>query len=134
MAVYKTTKVGTSQSGDTLLHGGNDDMKKPTALEYLKKCMDECSDKLSNPSFFTGNDLQKSSQRVEVLRDTRPRCGLKMPEQWDESVKVRGWGMWTYSGGTVEEFGHCDYSKCPRHKEFIRSSPWKDIRALIQQE
>jgi len=105
-------------------------MNVTKANEYLKKCMDNCSDKLSDPSFFAGNKLQSNALRGEGLRDISPRCGCKMPAQWSDGAKRRGWGMWIFSGGTAEVFGHCRYTDCPRRNEFLRTAPRKEIRKL----
>jgi len=107
-------------------------MPKITATEYLQKCMDECSDKLADPYFFSSNTLQKNALRVESMRDMSPRCGLKMPEHWPDDVKNRGYGIWLYSGGTAEVFGHCSYADCPRRNGFLRQAPWKHLRKLAQ--
>jgi len=95
-----------------------------TIEEYMSKCRINCNDRISESCFFEENGLQKNALRVETLRDTTPRCGLKMPNQWHESVKRRGWGMWVFSGGSASVFGHCNHD-CPRRTEFIRTAPKK---------
>lgn len=101
---------------------------KMIANEYLQKCMAECGEKLADPSYFSGNDRQQNTLRVEILRDMSPRCGLKMPEHWHADAKRRGWGMWIFSGGTAEVFGHCSYADCPMRNSFLRHAPQKHIR------
>lgn len=98
--------------------------------DYLTNCMNNCSDKLTEPSFFSPDSLQRNALRVETLRDMSPRCGLKMPEHWHEDVKRRGWGIWIFSGGCASVFGHCEYYNCPRKKWFLQTAPRKEIRAL----
>ena len=100
------------------------------AQTYLKKCMDECGDKLSDPSFFADDSPQCNALRVENMRDMSPRCGHKLPEHWNEAAKKRGWGRWIYSGGSASVFGHCVYSDCPLKEFFLRHAPLKSIRDL----
>ena len=95
--------------------------------EYMAKCREHCTDRLAEACFFEENGMQKNALRVETLRDTSPRCGLKIPSQWNESAKRRGWGLWLFSGGTASIFGHCD-NNCPRRAEFIQTAPKKAWR------
>lgn len=104
------------------------------ATVYLAQCMNNCSDKLSDPHLFNPNSLQRNALRVETLRDISPRCGLKMPEQWSDGAKQRGWGMWIFSGGSASVFGHCDYRNCPLKNWFLQTAPRKEIRALATEE
>lgn len=99
------------------------------ASEYLQKCMNNCTSRIAEECFFKENDLQRNALRVESLRDMSPRCGEKMPEHWHEDVKKRGWGIWIFSGGSASVFGYCD-ANCPRKNEFLRTAPYKGIRAL----
>lgn len=72
------------------------------AISYLRACMDYCDEKLSDQSFFGHNSLQVNALRVESMRDTSPRCGLKPEhgsEAWKKDILKRGWGIWIFSGG-----------------------------------
>lgn len=95
--------------------------------EYMTKCRENCTNKLAEACFFEENGMQKNALRVESLRDMTPRCGLKVPEQWHESAKQRGWGLWVFSGGSASVFGYCD-NDCPRKNEFIQTAPQKQWR------
>ena len=101
--------------------------------DYMMQCVKDCTNRICEPCFFSENGLQKNALRVEILRDMTPRCGLKMPEHWHESVKQRGWGLWVFSGGSASVFGHCD-NDCPRKKEFIRTAPKKQWRLMNEND
>lgn len=113
--------------------GKTSSKKKITVHEYLQKCREECGNRLADKSFFEPDSLQRNALRVEALRDMSPRCGMKMPEHWAESVKERGWGLWIFSGGTAEVFGHCD-GNCPLRNFFLRTAPYKYLRELAAPE
>ena len=95
--------------------------------DYMIQCVKNCTNRICEPCFFSENGLQENALRVESLRDMTPRCGLKVPEQWHESAKQRGWGLWVFSGGSASVFGYCD-NDCPRKNEFIRTAPKKQWR------
>lgn len=95
--------------------------QKMTAEEYLLKCQEYCSRRLTDPAFFAEND-----SNVEII----PRCGYKTPEHWTQEEQNRWWA-WIYCGGTIEGFGYCDLKDCPMHEAFLRTAPYKHIRNLV---
>lgn len=95
--------------------------------EYILKCQQDCGQRIP-VNFYHDDSLQRNALRVEALRDKCVRCGMKPPEQWHESAKQRGWGLWVFSGGNPSVYGACEFRDCPMLDFFIRTAPRKAWR------
>jgi hypothetical protein len=106
-----------------------------TVYDYLDSCRENCSDRISDKALFGGDALQANALRVESMRDTSPRCGLKPPIHWAQGAKDRGFGMWCYSGGSAAVYGHCacDMRDCPKLQSFLRTAPRAELRKYAAQ-
>ena len=93
---------------------------------YITNCREHCSSRID--SGFMADARQSNALRVETLRDTSPRCGMKPPAQWSEGAKRQGWGLWVMSGGSPSVFGHCDQD-CPMRGFWAKTAPTKRLRA-----